>query len=461
MLSFKRCFGTWLLLLLAISSTAQQSAPITLKELLNRVNQKAPMLLTDSAVILIRQAQAAETRSSWLPNLKLNYQADIGTSNNTTGPYFGFGIVPSSSGGVRSTSVTTAIGDNLGIAALDWEVYNFGKYGAQNRVANSDIQVEQNQFAQSKYQLQAYTISNYLQLLRLQDFLNIQYRNIQRNEQIRRSIESLAKSGIRAGVDTSIAEAELSKARLNYIELKNQLKQLQLNVSAISGLPYQSIVPDTTIELNLIGQPNAYLFSPDTANHPLINFYRSVYQNNLQREDLVKKLYNPKISLEAAAWERGSSIDGNGQYNSISNGYGFNRGNYLVGLGISYNLFDLRRKQLKLSTQKASTNYAMKKLEEQQQLLAVSNSQADAEMETALERLKEIPNQLKAANDGYRQKLSLYKSGLTDIIELNAALNILYRAETDYMQAKYQYATALFQKAITENQVNTVLNLLK
>jgi len=131
----------------------------------------------------------------------------------------------------------------------------------------------------------------------------------------------------------------------------------------------------------------------------------------------VKKLYNPKISLEAAAWERGSSIDGNGQYNSISNGYGFNRGNYLVGLGISYNLFDLRRKQLKLSTQKASTNYAMKKLEEQQQLLAVSNSQADAEMETALERLKRFPNQLKAANDGYRQKLSLYKSGLTDIIE--------------------------------------------
>jgi multidrug efflux pump subunit AcrA (membrane-fusion protein) len=110
----------------------------------------------------------------------------------------------------------------------------------------------------------------------LQDFLNIQYRNIKRNEQIRRSIESLAKSGIRAGVDNSIAETELSKARLNYIELKNQLKQLQLNVSAISGLPYQSIIPDTTVELNLINQPNAYLFNPDTAKHPLINFYRSI-----------------------------------------------------------------------------------------------------------------------------------------------------------------------------------------
>jgi adhesin transport system outer membrane protein len=462
MLSLKRCLCIGLLLIAATTTYAQQSPPVTLKELLNRADQKAPTLLTDSAAILIRQAQATETRSSWLPNLKLSYQADVGTSNNTTGPYFGFGgIIPSSSGGIHGTNVTTAVGDNLGIASLDWEIYNFGKYSAQNKVANSDIKVEQNQFTQSKYQLQAYTISNYLQLLRLQDFLAIQLRNIARNQQIRRSIESLAKSGVRAGVDTSIAEAELSKARLNYIELNNQLKQVQLQLSAVTGLPYQSIIPDTTVEVSLINEPAAYLFKPDTANHPLINFYRSVYQNNLQREDLVKKLYNPKISLEAAAWERGSSVDASGQYNSISSGYGFQRGNYLVGIGLSYNLFDLRRRQLKLRTQKASTDYAYKKLQEQQQLLSVSASQADVEMQTALERLKEIPKQLKAANDGYRQKLSLYKNGLTDIVELDAALNILYRAETDYMQAKYSYANALFQKAITENQVNTVLNLLK
>ncbi|MDO3643096.1 TolC family protein [Mucilaginibacter sp. L3T2-6] len=461
MLSLKRCFGMLLLLLTAIAARAQQSTPITLKELLSRVNQKAPTLLTDSAAILIRQSQAAEVRNNWLPNLKLNYQADIGTSNNTTGPYFGFGIVPSSSGGIRNQSVTTAVGDNLGIAALDWEIYNFGKYGAENRVANSDVAVEQNQFAESKYQLQAYTIGGYLHLLRLQDFLNIQARNIQRNEQIRRSIQSLAKSGVRAGVDTSIAEAELSKARLNYIELQNQLKQLQLQMAAISGMPYQSILPDTTVEAGLINQTSAYLFAADTANHPLINFYKSVYQNNLQREDLVKKLYNPKISLEAAVWGRGSSIDGSGNFNGVSTGYGFDRGNYLVGLGISYNLFDLRRRQLKLNTQKASTSYALRKLEEQRQLLAASANQADVEMQTALDRLKEIPHQLKAATDGYRQKLSLYKSGLTDIIELNAALNILYRAESDMAEAKYEYANALFQKAITENQVGTVLNLLK
>src|ERR1700754_2507191 len=134
MLCFKRCLCMGLTLFMAIAANAQQtSKSITLNELLNRVSQNAPTLLTDSAAIQIRKAQAAETRDNWLPNLKLNYQADIGSSNNVVGPYFGFGIIPSSSGGVHATNVTTAASTNLGIAAFDWEVYNFGAYNAQNK----------------------------------------------------------------------------------------------------------------------------------------------------------------------------------------------------------------------------------------------------------------------------------------------------------------------------------------
>src|ERR1700761_7090418 len=370
MLSFKRCLCIVALLAVATRLSAQQQPkPITLKQLLTLVDQKAPTLLTDSAVIKIRKAQAAEVRNNWLPNLKLNYQADVGTANNITGPYFGFGIIPSSSGGIHTSNVTTTMSDNLGIAAFDWEVYNFGSYGAQSKVANSDVDVQQNQFAQNKYNLQAFTIANYLQLMRLQDFLAIQARDIQRNTEIRRSIESLAKSGVRAGVDTSIAEAELSKARLDYIELNNQFKQVQLQLSSVTGLSYQSIISDTTAERRIVTQPTATIFNIDTANHPLVNYYRALYQNSLEREDLVKKSYNPKILLEGAAWGRGSSVDAAGNYNGLGSGYGFQRDNYLVGVGISFNLSDIRRRQLKLNTQKASTDYAQQKLEEQKQLL--------------------------------------------------------------------------------------------
>ncbi len=454
------CLLLSLSLVTMIARAQQTTPPVTLKQLLTRVDQYAPALITDSSAIRIRQAQAAEVRNAWLPNLKLNYQADIGTSNNVTGPYFGFGIIPSSSGGIRATNNTTSMSTNLGIASFDWEVYNFGAYGAQNKVANQDIQVERSNFAQSKYEMDAYTINNYIVLASLQDYLNIQSRNIQREQEILRSIGSLTKSGVRPGVDTSIANAELSKARLNYIELNNQVQQVQLQLSAISGLPYKSIVADTLIENQLLALP-PQTFSTDTAGHPLINFYQSILDDSKQRESLVKKQYNPKISLEAAAWGRGSSIDPEGNYGAMSSAWGFQRDNYLVGVGISYNLFDLRRRQLKLRTQRTQTDYARNKLEEQKALLAAGAIQAYAEMQTARQRLIGIPKQLKAANNGYRQKLSLYKNGLTDIIELDAALNILYRAETDYAQAKYDFAKALFGQAITDNQTGAILNLLK
>lgn len=462
MLRYKICSITLFLFFVTFVASAQtKTNSISLKTLLNSAFKKAPELTTDSAAILISKAKATETSFNWLPNLKLNYQANIGSSNNLIGPYFGYGIIPSSTSGVHASNNLTASSTNIGIAALDWEIYNFGKYSAENRVANTQITVEQNYYAQSKYQIQAIVIANYLQLTRLQDLLAIQLQDIERNTEIMRSIRSLAKSGIKAGVDTSIAEAELSKARLNYIELNNQFKQVQLQLSAVSGVPYQSIIADSLLAPTLIQQPKAYLFQQDTINHPIINYYRSVYQNSLQNEDLVKKEFNPKIMFEAATWERGSSISSTDQYNNLSSGYGVQRGDYLLGFGISYNLFDIKRRQLKLSTQKANTDYAIKKLQEQKELLSYSANQADVEMETALSRLKEIPNQLRAANSSYRQQLSLYRNGLSNIVDLDAAVNILYRAETDYMQAKYDYTNALFQKAITENQVTTILNLLK
>lgn len=445
---------------LLLSVTANAQLPVPLKQLLIQVDKSAPTLITDSSAIRVRQAQAAEVRNNWLPNLRLNYQADIGTNNNVAGPYFGFGIIPSDSRGVRTQSNTTAVSANVGVAALDWEIYNFGAYGAQNRVAQSNIQVEQSNFTQSKYQLEAYTIDNYLLLMSLQDYVKIQARNIQRNQEILRSIGSLTRSGVRPGVDTSIANAELSKARLNYIELNNRLQQVQLRLSTVSGLPYQSIIADSVVEDQLINSPYGQL-NTDTANHPLINYYKSLYQNSKAQEDLVKKQYNPKILLEGAAWGRGSSIDATDHFKSLSTGWGFQRDNYLVGVGISYNLFDMPRKQLKVRTQKTQSDYFQNKLQEQKTLLAANANQAYVEMQTARERLAEIPHQLRAANDGYRQKLSLYKNGLTDIIELDAALNILYRAEIDYVQAKYAYTNALFNQAITDNKVSTILNLLK
>jgi outer membrane protein TolC len=441
---------------LSVHAQADNAVP-GLKQLLEHVNAGSPFLTSDSAAILIRLAQQNATGYNWLPSFKLNMQADAGTNNNMPGGYFSYGIVPGNSR-VRNEGNNSTILTDLAIAAFDWTVYDFGEKKAQRQIASSDVQIEQSKFNQNKYQLQAFVIDNYLQWLRVEYLLSIQQLNIQRNTEIRQSVMALAKSGIKAGVDTSIAEAEISKARLNYVELKGQRQQYKLMLSAITNMAPDQLQPDTGY-LNKLIEHNQALVSvdPAIAFHPVLLYYKSLYQNSLEKERLVKKSYYPTVSLQGAVWGRGSSISPGDEFRKLSTGIGLERGNYLVGVGVTYDLFNLKKRQLQLKTQQAYTNYADKQLQEQQMLLSLGESKLNAQLVTAGERLQEIPHQLAAAQAAYRQKLSLYKNGLTDILELNTALSVLYRAETDYIMAKYLYCKTLFEKAITTNQVQSLL----
>jgi len=433
---------------------------ISLPQLLRDIGNHSPSLIADSAGLRIRQLQADQIRFNWLPSFRLNYQADIGTNNNLPGGYFSYGIVPGNSR-VQTNGNASAILTDLGIAAFDWEIYNFGAYKAQNQVATSDVRLAKAGYDQASFQLTVFAIEAYFQLDRLQELELVQARTITRNEEIRQSINALAKNGIRAGVDTSIAEAALSKARLNYIEIAYQLQKLRLQLGSISGLDTNSLDADTTYPTriqDLLQQIS--LGIPDSQEHPMIQPYLRAIENSLDREQLVRKTYNPKISLDAAAWSRGSSLTTSNEYNPLRTGFGFERSNYLFGLGISYNVFDLKRKQLQLRIQRATTQYDRKRLDEAREELKYENGSAAAELRIARQRLDEIPRQLAAASAAYRQKLSLYKNGLTDIMELDEALNVLYRAETDAITARYLYCISLFHRAAASNQLNELLSRL-
>jgi outer membrane protein TolC len=430
---------------------------VGLKELLARVSKQSPYLVSDSAAILIKLAQQNATRYNALPDFIFNLQGNLGTNNNMPGGYLSYGIVPGNSR-VRNEGNASTILTDLAIASVNWELYDFGERKAERQVAASDVDVAKSRFNQNKYDLQAFVIETYLQWLQVEDLLTIQVQNIDRNKEIRQSILALTKSGIKAGVDTSIAEAEISRLRSAYLELEGQRHQFKIVLSAMTNTPQDRLKADTTFTSRLVAQSiESQLIDSSSWQHPLLQYYKSLHQNSIEKENLVKKSYFPTISLQGAVWGRGSSVSADDKFRELSKGFGLERGNYLVGIGITYDLFDIKRKQLQLRTQQAFSNYADKQLKEQQLLLQLNENKLDARLVTMKEKLLEIPNQLAAAQAAYRQKLSLYKNGLINIVELNIALSVLYRAETDLITAKYMYCKTLFEKAINSNQVQSLL----
>lgn len=460
----KTHWGTFMCLMMilgAFNAGAQTQRIVSLNELLQIAAAKAPTLLTDSVAVVVQQNRVDQSNYNWLPAAGLNYQANIGTNNNLPGGYFSYGLVPSNSR-VRNEGNASSILTNLGIASFQWEAFNFGANKAERNVVQAGLVTEQARFTQSKYQLQAVLINQYLQLLQLNSLMKIQESNIDRNLEIRKSIQSLAKNGIIAGVDTSIAQAELSKSRLNLIELENNYRQISLDLATRSGFDTEMIMPDTNLLSRLIqATPQLSVSSPDSLDHPLLLVYRSLFQQNELEEKLIRKQFLPKLFVSAALWGRGSSVSARDEFKALSSGIGFERGNYLAGFGISYDLLNAKRKRLALNINKSEIRYAETKIQEQDALLKLGFRQADAEVDIARRRFEEIPVQLQAARAAYRQKLSLYKNGLNDIVELNAAVYILYRAETDLIVAENALCKALFQKAFMENTVNRILEIIK
>jgi len=204
-------------------------------------------------------------------------------------------------------------------------------------------------------------------------------------------------------------------------------------------------------------QTNVNVDSISTSN-PLLAFYKTRWDYALAQEKLVKKSYLPKLNLIGAAWTRGSSLTSNDTYDNLSTGLNYDRYNYMGGLALTYNLTDIIHQKDKASIIDFQAQAFQEEMNGQKFLLESQMQQADVDILAALDRLKEVPIQLKAAQDAFSQKSAQYNAGLVNIAELTDVSYLLFSAETDQVGAKTDLLNTLLQKAITNNTLTIFLN---
>lgn len=433
---------------------------LTLHQSLEALKQYHPALQVKQSLINAATAYIKEIKDQQLPSFQLMEQVVAGTDNSLNGSYFPMGIVPSTSGGRRAENISSVGVNNFVAGNLQWDFYNFGGYKANEESAEAAVTVRKADLDQQTYFLQVATTAAYFKVLKNELLLKYSMDAYDRFRNIKNAIQAYVQSGLRPGVDSSIANAELSKARLNMLDASRQLAVAKNELSLLTGLDTSVIKADTSNAV-LINQWQV-LQSPDSViNHPLLSYYQSIYKNNLAYEKVIRKSNLPKLSLLSAAWMRGSSIDATDKFKSAGNAFSYNRYNYMAGLALTYNLFEGKKRADKLVVQRYQTTAALQQYSLQKDQLESVNKESDIYISTALNKLNEIPVQLKAASDAYTQKLALYNSGLANIIDLVNAFYILNRAQIDEVMVKDEYWRAVFQKAYAANQFNQLLSILK
>ena len=267
-----------------------------------------------------------------------------------------------------------------------------------------------------------------------------------------------------AGVDSSLAVAEVSSAKITLTKAKD-LEQEQANrLGVLLGVTATDFKLDTS-SINHV--PQALMLSDTTVNfaeHPILKYYKNRVDVSNQQMNYYKKLAYPTFSFIGVMQGRGSGFSsayGTNQSAYTHNyGDGINptRGNYLFGVGLTWNLTTILRNSPQVKSQRYVTSGLQNEYELVDQQLHAQMALAETKIKNALDNYNEAPVQVKAATQAYLQKSTLYKNGLTTIVDLTQALYALNRAETDRDIAYTNVWQALLLKSAAMGDYNLFIN---
>lgn len=458
---------TGLLAILLLSSLpgAMRAQVLTLKQAVQTALVNYGTIRAKSNYVKASQANVKETKMEYLPDLNLSAQQVYGTANTSYGPLASYKVPGVSSGGpIFATQNWNAAFGALYLTNVNWDFFQFGRARERIKVAQTLLDQNQRDLDQERFQQSVKVSAAYLNVLAAQKLIISQQRNLDRAVAFQTVVVARAKTGLNPGVDSSLANAEVSNARIaltNAIEFEqeqsNQLAQL-MQVPVPTDWALDSLFV-STIPASLTDTPSLPL-----NRHPLLQFYRQRINVSDEQTKYLRTFNYPTFSLFGVLQDRGSGFGANYLQNpnaftgNYLKGVSFDRGNYLLGVGFVWNLTN----PLRVHQQVASQKFISQGLQEEYGLIS-QELQAQlvlsaTRIKNSLDNFREAPIQVKAASDAYLQKTTLYRNGLATIVDVTTAAFILNQAETTRDIANNNVWQALLFKAASSGDFGLFYN---
>ncbi len=452
---------TGFLLFIPLFSLFAQQPNYSLQDLVDSAQLYYPQLLQKQALVNSAEAAVTDAQHLFLPSLRANEQIGLGTDNSLPGSYNTFGIIPSTSAGVRKQNDGQSSTGNIAVLSAQYDLVDFGYRHAFIENARSYVNLSQADREKELYILKIQAAQLYFNLLKNQFRLVVNKQNVDRYENIFLVIRALTLSGIKPGSDSSLAKAELSKSRITYNQTQGEIFQLKEQISFLTGIPVPNLQIDTATNTYIKIQSSIANQQADSTHNPFLDYYESQKNTFLAQEQLISKSYLPRIMLTGSGWARGSSIAYNDQYNSLSQGLGYQRLNYLTGVSFQYDLFNGIHKRDRLRVYQFETRASELALQQEKLALHSGYLQATSAIQTAETNLLELPVQLSAAQDVYAQELAQYKAGIINLVDLTNAAFVLDRSQNDFIETLADWYLAQLDKASATGSVDNFIKSIK
>jgi outer membrane protein TolC len=453
--------------LASLSAKAQVTDSIlTLPKAINIALNKQQILKAKDNYAKASAEGITAAKRDGLPDFTVSAQQAYGTINGLNGLASGLpGLTAIMAGPVSATQNWNAAFGAFYASNIDWNIFSFGLQRAHVAEAKGFYNRDAADLEQEKFQQQVKVAGAYLNLLaaqRLHYSMNI---NMWRVSQLRAVILTRTQNGLNPGVDSAIANAELSKARIAVTDAINYEQSQAANLAIQLGINEQSFSLDSTYINKLPARLPGQLLN-DVSKNPQLTFLSARVKSSERTANYLSKISAPRFSFFGVLQERGSGFGTNyaNNFTDFSNNYlngvGPTRANYLVGIGVSWDLSNLGRIASRVKSQHFLSEGLMNEYHYQENNLTNQLEQSNKQLANALQKYREAPIQLKAASDAYEQKKTLYSNGLATIVDVTQTLYNLNTAETDRDIAGNSVWQALLYMAASSGDLNLFINQL-
>ena len=432
---------------------SQDSIPqvFTLERALRYAADHYPSLRAAAEQVNAATAGVVVARSGYLPRLDSLWQSNRATANNIFGQILPQSVVPALSGPVLPSTSSQSVWGSVAGALFSWEPFDFGLRHAT--VAGADATVARARADQAITQLDVEGAAGaaFLAVAASERAVKAAQADLDRREVLARAARALADSQLRPGAEASRADAERAAADTRLIRARQQLAVAQAALARALGIAGTVAIDSSGV----VAVPTPLDVTANAPNaHPLARARQAAVDAARAQETVLARTDLPRLYLQSSVYARGSGADPSGLLDGSIDGLALDRTNWAGGVQVVFpNLFDFPSLRARRAASAATTRAETARYDEAVLTITAEQQEARAMVDAARAIAANTPVQLAAAQQSEAQARARYQAGLTSIVEVAEAQNLLAQAEFQDEVARFDVWRALLAEAIARGDL--------
>lgn len=446
------------LYLAAAQPVCAQQVNLSIKDALQKIETHLPVLETYRQQANAAQQNIAFAKNTSVPDLTAGYQVNMATYNNITGmSYPGF-LLPVSGPPSLNNDLNFVPGSAIG-ALIKWNPFTFGRRPAAIEKAEAQFKQANAAYNEQLFQYQYTALNNYLQALYYKQVIKSVEASIERNKVGLEQSLVLAKTGLKAGIDTTQFQSSIAQSEIDLLQAQRIYQQVMTELKWLTGTeasPGKIILSDTFFIRPIYPQADTSL----TIQHP---YYQSLAaQKNSTAATLkeIERSWVPQLDFWGNLYARGSGIDAGGAVHKWD-GLGFSRTNAGIGLQLSFPVLQYSKVNIQKKQYQSLLKADDAKLSQARLDIGKQTETAIAQYWQDVKIADKSPVLLKAARDVYQGLKLSYETGLIDYTRLSQAQYDLFKAEINDANMRLQLWRSLLGVAVAKGDLHVFTDQLK